>query len=301
MSKPFDNATKELLERYPEPWLRCFGLSLDGPVRVIDADLSTVSAEADKVFRIEGPKPYLVHLEMQASADPTLPRRLLRYNALLDLRLGLRVHSVAVLLRPEADRSNLTGLLQLHLPDGRRIVEFSYEVVRAWRCPLEPILSGSLGTLPMAPLADVLPERLPDVIHQIDVRLVKEAPAAEAVKIMEATLILAGLRLGEDTIEELRQGLHTMNLTTESSYYRLAIKEGRAEGLKEGLKEGVLQGKLEEARRLILRLGQLRFGPPEPQIREAIEADTDLDRLEQLGDHVLTAPDWAALVSHQSS
>jgi hypothetical protein len=55
MSKPFDNATKELLDRYPEPCLLCLGLVPDGPVRVIDADLSTVSAEADKIFRIDGP------------------------------------------------------------------------------------------------------------------------------------------------------------------------------------------------------------------------------------------------------
>lgn len=64
-----------------------------------------------------------------------------------------------------------------------------------------------------------------------------------------------------------------------------------------GLKEGLTQGKIEEARRLILRLGWLRFGTPEPQVREAIEAIDDIDRLEQLSDRVLTAPDWLALVS----
>lgn len=137
MSKPFDNATKELLERYAEPWLRCFGLVPDGPVRVIDADLSTVSAEADKVFRIDGPTPYLVHIEMQSSADLTLPRRLLRYNVLLDLRLDLRVRSVAVILRPEADRSNLTGSLQLHLPDGRMSSTFPTKL-----CGPGAVLSG---------------------------------------------------------------------------------------------------------------------------------------------------------------
>ena len=70
---------------------------------MIDSDLSTVTAEADKVFRVVGPEPYLVHIEMQSSADPTLPRRLLRYNVLLDYRHDIRVWSVAILLRPEAE------------------------------------------------------------------------------------------------------------------------------------------------------------------------------------------------------
>src|SRR5436305_1210046 len=139
-----------LREGFPEPWLAYLGLVPEGPVRVIDSDLSTITAAVDKVFRIDGPEPYLVHIEMQAGADRTLPRRLLRYNVLLDLRHDLRVRGMAVVLRPEADSDNLTGLLDLRLPDGRRIVEFHYEIVRAWQQPVEPLLAGSLGTLPMA-------------------------------------------------------------------------------------------------------------------------------------------------------
>ena len=70
MSKPFDTTTKELLDAYPGPWLAYLGLEPDGPIRVIDTDLSTVTAVADKVYRIDGPGPYLVHIEMQASAGP---------------------------------------------------------------------------------------------------------------------------------------------------------------------------------------------------------------------------------------
>jgi len=33
--------------------------------------LSTITAEADEVYRVDGPKPYLVHIEMQAGADRT--------------------------------------------------------------------------------------------------------------------------------------------------------------------------------------------------------------------------------------
>ena len=44
--------------------------------------MSTVTAEADKVIRVDGPEPWLVHIELQTGFDRALPRRLLRYNAL---------------------------------------------------------------------------------------------------------------------------------------------------------------------------------------------------------------------------
>src|SRR4051812_20443467 len=160
----------------------------------------------------------MIHVELQSSADRALPRRLFRYNALLDIRHDLRVRSGAVLLRPEADADDLTGVLELRLPDGDLVVEFRYRVVRAWRQPVEPLLAGGLGTLPLAALADVPRGDVPGVIHRIDARLAREAPAAEAGRIMVATLLLAGLRLEEDEVNALRERLQTMNITTESSF-----------------------------------------------------------------------------------
>ena len=78
MPGPFDNSTKHLLETYPTAWLAYVGLPSSGPVIVIDADLSSVTAEADKVLELAEPTRWLVHVEFQASADPTIERRLLR-------------------------------------------------------------------------------------------------------------------------------------------------------------------------------------------------------------------------------
>lgn len=305
MSKPFDATTKELMERDPAAWLVYLGLAPGGPVQLVDSDLSTVSASADKVFRIDAERPHIVHVELQASADGNLPRRLWRYNAMLDLGHDLRVQSIAVLLRPEADGPSLTGLLDLHLPAGRPVVQFHYDVVRAWRQPVEPILTGALGVLPMAPLADLPRARVPEVLRQIDERLLQEAQPSPAAKIMESALILAGMRLEEDEIEDLRGRLRTVNITTESSYYRLAVREGREAGLQEGLQEGLQQGlqqglqegRITEARRLILRIGGHRFGPPSQETLAAIEAICDPDRLERLGDRLLAASSWAELLA----
>ncbi len=117
-AKPFDATTKHLLDVDPRAWLGYVGLPVAGPVVVIDADLSTVLAEADKVVRVEGQMPWLVHLELQASYDAALPTRLLQYNVLLHRRHGLPVASVAVLLRSEADGPAMSAPLAriIHRP-----------------------------------------------------------------------------------------------------------------------------------------------------------------------------------------
>src|SRR6266508_4531159 len=96
MATPFDATTKQLVEAYPDSWLVYLGLQPAGPVAVVDADLATVTAEADKVLRVDAPAPWLLHLEFQTSADRALAQRLLRYIVLLHSRHGLDVESVAV-------------------------------------------------------------------------------------------------------------------------------------------------------------------------------------------------------------
>jgi hypothetical protein len=146
MSKPFDATTKELLEAHPEPWTRLLLGTEMGQVIVLNADLTTITSEADKVLRIEGPEPWLVHVEFQASHDGTLPLRLQRYNVLLQGRHGLPVQSIAVLLRPEADGPGLTGLLEHRLPGGWLYHQFRYKVVRIWELPLEEVMAAGVGT-----------------------------------------------------------------------------------------------------------------------------------------------------------
>jgi hypothetical protein len=60
-----------------------------------------------------------------------------------------------VLLRPQADGDDLTGVYRRSLPGGPTFLEFRYEVIRAWEQPVESVLHGGLGTLPMAPVSNL--------------------------------------------------------------------------------------------------------------------------------------------------
>jgi hypothetical protein len=108
MPKRYDAAVKHLLEGYPVDWMRFVGVPGSPRVEAVDTDLSTITTEADKVFRIRDRGSWLLHLELQAGRDRQLPRRVLRYNILLEARHDLPVHSVVVLLRPQADGRELS-------------------------------------------------------------------------------------------------------------------------------------------------------------------------------------------------
>src|SRR5207247_64915 len=104
-------------------------------VEVIDADLSTVTAGADRILQVREVLPWLVHLELQASYDRELGERILQYNVLVGRRHRQPVQSIAILLRREADGPTMTGTVQHALPGGGPYLEFRYLVVRAWQRP----------------------------------------------------------------------------------------------------------------------------------------------------------------------
>lgn len=116
----FDPTFKDLVEPYPRQWVdylaQRFQLPRSRKVNVINADVSTVSAAADKVIRVGGRRPWLLHLEAEASHDARLGRNLLLWNVLLNDRHDLPVCTVVLLLRPEADRVSVTGQTQLLWP-----------------------------------------------------------------------------------------------------------------------------------------------------------------------------------------
>jgi hypothetical protein len=56
------------------------------------------------------------------------------------------------------------------------------------------------------------------------------------------------------------------------------------------------EGRMEEAKTIVLRQGTKRFGPPPADARAAIEALTDLERLEALTDRLLDVESWDELL-----
>jgi predicted transposase YdaD len=281
MSLPFDATFKEMLERSPADWLALAGL--EGPgAELIDADVSTVTAAADKVLRVPQPSPWIAHVEAQSGPDAAKPRLMHLYNAALEVRHDLPVASVLLLLAPRANLSTYTGEYRSAVPGQEPHVVFRYRVVRVWELPVDPLLTGGLGTLPLAPIASVEREQVPAVIERMRRRLSGELEPSRVRQLWSATFILMGLRYDEPLIGQLLREVEGME---ESVTYQAIIRKG------------VERGRVEEARRMLVLMATGRFGEPPPQVLAALNAITDLDRLEGLGARLLLVNGWEELLA----
>jgi predicted transposase YdaD len=280
-SKPFDATLKDLIERYVADWPALLGPWSFRKVELIDADVSTVSAIADKVGRVQGDSfDWLLNLELQVGYDIDLPERMHLSSTLLRNRHGLMVRSVVILLRREANASTLTGKFSVQFPDEDEPYDvFRYRVIRLWESSTEALLSGGLGLLPLAPLTDDAAGRLAAVIGRIEDRLQREVPAEEADKLRTATFILLGMRYPGEVARQLFQGVTSMK---ESTTYQYILTEGA----------------LAEARKMITLQGRKRFSrQPDASIIAKLEAITDLDTFEELGQRLLDVSTWEDLLA----
>jgi hypothetical protein len=141
-----------------------------------------------------------------------------------------------------------------------------------------------LATVPLAPIAKIAPADLPELIRRMEQRIDSEASRAEAAELWVAAILLTGLIYPKDLIRPLFQGIQAMK---ESSAYELILDEGRAEG------------EVREAIKLLKKLGTRRFGPPDHSVVVAIEAITDLERIEFLLERLLEAASWQELLTQE--
>ena len=179
MAKPFDATMRKLIELEPAAWLRFLHIPVSDPacVKVIDSNLSTVIAEADRVLWVDEPMPWIEHVELQAARDIELPDRVHGYSTLLHRSRKVPVHTTIVLLRPVADGPELTGTHEIRDRQGDVYDWFRYDIVRVWQQPVDEVLAAGLPVLPLAPVAAVSAERLPEVLVAISERFGSERQA----------------------------------------------------------------------------------------------------------------------------
>jgi hypothetical protein len=171
----------------------------------------------------------------------------------------------------------LTGLYtEPHRIDGREL-RFPYHVTRVWQVPAAGILAGGVGTLPLTPVSDVSLAELPAALERMKERLAIEVSRPRAAKLWAATFVLMGLRYPRALAEQLLRGVVAME---ESVTYQAIVEKGE----------------LREARRILLRAGSKKFGPPDAGVQTAVDAVGDREKLEALIDRVSEVGSWRELL-----
>lgn len=278
----FDSVLKHLLAKYAKDFLRLLHLDPTVKVRVIDSDISTVTTSADKVLLIEGKKPWILHLEFQASKGAELSRRVAKYNLLLEARHKVPVKSVVFLLRKKAEHSKVTGEFRSAIPDNPAHMIFNYTIVKLWTMSPEELMAHGVGLLPLIALTNVPVSELPNWIRRVEERVKKEPKFAEIGEFWAAAKILAGLLYPVAVANQLFKGVRDMR---ESSVYRDIERKGR------------LKGRAEGAQRYLLLQGTKLFGDPSASVRARLANITSQAELDELSVRLLQVGSWNELLS----
>lgn len=286
MAMTFDATLKDMGRECPEGFLAAFDRAPTATVSVLNVDLSTVTAAADIVYGLDEPLREIVHIDCQSSAAAWKHADLMLYNAALFARYHVPVHTVVVLLRPQAAHSNMNGLVDYTARPGRGRMTFEYEVVRLWQRPVDDLLAADIGVLPLAllgklPKAVSLEEGLAAVAHRVVERLVNEAPPDRARKLLTEALLLTGLRVKRDTAVGIFRGTRLMQ---ESDTYLMILEEGEE------------KGQAKQAKKAILLFGEERLGPPGDTIKAELNQVSNLERLDRMIRCAARATAWREIL-----
>ncbi len=285
----YDPTMKKLIDKTADDWASWLTSLLHlpaSPYSLEPPNLSTYQADADRVFRFEKPYPYLLNLEPESSWKAERPKRFLKYSVLLTDKTDLPVLTVVLLLRKEAQSSDLTGVLRREHPEGQYL-EWHYHLLKVWEFPTDAFLNAGIGLLPLAPLT-VGEAELPEVIRKIDGRLRSEAPHM-VEDVLAATQLLMGLRFSSMVIEGIMKGAWNME---DSVVYQDIIRKGKDAGLTEGR----IEGRIETSRSSILLFASHFFGEATEWQKLELNKIEDADRLARMMKGIPKLTSWEELL-----
>jgi hypothetical protein len=282
MAMTFDATLKDMARECPEGLLAAFDRKPATAVSVLNVDLSTVTAAADTIYGLGEPLAEIVHIDCQSSAAARKHADLMLYNALLFARYHVPVHTVVVLLRPEAAHSNMNGTLDYAPRPEHGSMSFRYQIERLWLRSAEELLAGDIGVAPLAvlgrlPQAGSKEEGLAVIAHRMVERLVREAAPDRAKKLLTDALLLIGLRVKRDVARSIFRGLRMMQ---ESDTYLMIVDEGMEK----------------QAKKDILLVAEARLGPAEASVKSELDSVSDLERLDRMIRRALAANNWREIL-----
>jgi hypothetical protein len=125
MAMTFDATLKDMGRDSPQGFLAAFDRPPAGPVRLLNVDLSTVTTAADLILGLGEPLAEIIQLDFQSSAAAWKHADEMAYNALLFAHYHVPVHTIIILLRPQAAHANMNGVIRYAPRPGRGSMDFS--------------------------------------------------------------------------------------------------------------------------------------------------------------------------------
>lgn len=267
-------------------------------VRALNVELPTPALSVDHVLHVTPVtgRAGLLHIEFQGRrSHAPMDARMLEYSSRLAVTYRLPLTSVVVYIGRGAGRDDL-GEYQVESLTGPPTLRWRYEVIRLWQVSADTLLT--MGRPAILTLIGQTQITQPEIVLPQVVRQLRQVADAEQRARLFTTLV--ALLEDEEWITMVERLLAEDELLFELPYLRRLRTEertaGREEGREAGREEGREEGRRQEARALLLRLLEGRFGALTEAVRASIEA-ADRLTLERWSERILHAPTPEAVVA----
>lgn len=240
---------------------------------------------ADNVLEgVRGGERILMNIEWQSTRDGEIDERLLFYSCELTRESDLVVLPVAIHLQPisEPPPSPLTRVLPGDpLPWGNELITFHFISFQVYDMPVEELRAidrDAFSVLMLLSKGGATRAVLDEVLERLFQRKDERRDSIIAAFFF-ADKVMAS---EEDSKYIKRRREMFQGSLQESRLYKELYAEAQEEALERGLEKGLEKGRLEEARKNIAVLAQVRFPELLDFVQEQISSLTDQSRLQEI-------------------
>ncbi len=228
----------------------------------------------------------LIHVENQSKVEARFARRMFLITARLDEKYDLPIYPIALFSfnaprRQESNRYEISAA-------GRTVLNFEFEAIQLnrlnWRDFVDrrnPVAVALMSRMRIAP-AD-----RPRVKLQC-LRILATLTLDPARKQLISGFIDTYLRLNREESQVFDSALAALPPEEREAAMPLTIS---------WKEEGRTEGRVEEARRVLLRIGEKRLGPPSTTTSDQIGAISSIPRLERMLDRLVEVDKWDELLA----
>lgn len=301
----YDSPWKEALERYFRSFLAlCFPrieAEIDWSRGVVfrDKELQRVVRDADQgrghvdklaqVWRSSGEEAWiLVHVEVQADAQPEFGERMCRYNFRLTDRYGMLVVSLGVLAddspnwRPNSYWQEAWGYRAgIEFPTTK-LLDFApeREMLERSANPFAVIVLAHLDALATRNRADQRREAKLQLVKALYRRGLDKTDILELFRLIDWLMVLP-----PEAEERFREAMDEFEEEQQMPYITSVERIGIRKGIEQGIEQGIAQG----MQRLLLVSVDTKFGSIPEEIVAAIQQIDDPEQLSTLQQRLMVA------------
>jgi predicted transposase YdaD len=248
---------------------------------------------------------FLILVENQSTSQTGFPKRMFTYFARFYEKFDLPIYPVVIYSFKKPARRQ-PAVHRVSLP-GFEVMRFRFRVVQLNRLRWRDYLGqpNPAATALMAKMKIAERDRIRVKLQCL--RLIATLKLDPARAQLIAGFVHAYLRLSAQESPIFAREWETLSpeerktmLTLTNEWIESGIERGIERGIEQGIAQGIAQSegrwRTEEARALVLKLGEKRFGATSPAVVEALES-ASLEKLETLAERLLDVKSWEELLN----